>query len=74
MAPGVRIARPGPNQEFPVDSDVAVECTATGTGGAEPHPIDQVTVRLDDEAPMEADLDPIPRSSPPASRTSACNV
>jgi len=66
MAPGVRIARPGPNQEFPVDADVVVEGTATGTGGAEPHPIDQVTVRVDGGAPVEAALDPMPRSSPPA--------
>jgi hypothetical protein len=66
MAPGVRIARPGPNQEFPVDADVAVEGTATGTGGAEPHPIDQVTVRVDGGAPVEAALDPIPHASPPA--------
>jgi len=66
MAPELRIARPGPNQELPVDADVPVEGTATGTGGAEPHPIDQVTVRVDDEAPVEAALDPIAHSSPPA--------
>lgn len=59
------VRQPSPNQEFPVGVDFLVSGTAVGTGGAEPHPIDFVTVRVDSEPPVDADLTVPPYPPPP---------
>jgi FAD binding domain/PASTA domain len=59
----VRISQPRQGEELPVGTDVLTRGSAAGVGGAEPHPIDTVTVRLNDSAPVDAT---VTRSSPPS--------
>lgn len=54
----ILITTPRENQEFPVRTDFQVKGSAVGTSGSEPHPIVAVTVRLDDDPPIDADLMP----------------
>src|SRR5881628_156619 len=57
------VGHPSPNQEFSVGVDFLVSGTAVGTGGVEPHPIDFVTVRVDMEPSVNANLTASPPSS-----------
>jgi len=59
----VTIRQPHPGEEFPVGAEVPVAGSAVGTGGAEPHPIDLVTVQVDAGPVVEATLS---RTSPPS--------
>jgi FAD binding domain/Ig-like domain from next to BRCA1 gene len=54
--PTLTVTYPVPFQEFPVGADIVVHGIATGTGGAEPHPIDSVTVRVAGHAAVDAEL------------------
>ena len=60
----VMIGQPGPNQVIPPGTDFIVTGLATGTGGAEPHPIDSVTVRAGGGTPVSATLGPPPLPEP----------
>jgi FAD binding domain/PASTA domain len=70
----VVIRDPQPDQEFPVGAEVLVEGLAAGTGGAEPHPIDQVTVRLDAGPEVQATLTRPPAPSLAVTWTAAVRL
>ena len=59
----VKVNQPQPGEELPVGAQVPVRGSAVGAGGAEPHPIESVTVRLNNHRPVDASLT---RSSPPS--------
>ncbi|MCY7288706.1 MAG: FAD-binding protein [Cryobacterium sp.] len=64
MVVSVTISQPPEGgDEVPVGAHVLTKGAATGVGGAEPHPIDSVTVKLNDGALVDAHLTP---SSPPS--------
>jgi FAD/FMN-containing dehydrogenase len=54
--PSLTIGHPREHQELNPDVAFVVSGTAVGTGGAEPHPIDSVTVQLDGDPPIDASL------------------
>jgi hypothetical protein len=56
--PSLTLAQPRPLQEFAVGADIVVRGQAVGTGGAEPHPIDSVSVRVAGQPPVDAELEP----------------
>ena len=56
-APVLVIARPTPGQEFELGVDIAVGGSAVGVPGAEPHPIDDITVQVDAQPAVSANLE-----------------
>jgi len=65
VSPNLVIAQPQVDQDFPLGTNFVVSGIAVGTDvGGESHPIDSVTVQVDRETPVYANLGPPPHPAP----------
>jgi hypothetical protein len=58
------VDNPSAQQEFPFDADIVVGGRVVGTWGAEPHPIESVTVRVAGQPAVDVELTQVPGPRP----------